>query len=64
MGKNSSPWTKFDPLTTNIFWIYFSSLDIYNKICYSSQILTPMYIYEMQQKFQFYKILKIFAKYG
>ena len=27
MGENSSPWTKSDPLTTNIFWIYFSSLD-------------------------------------
>ena len=29
MGKNCSPWTKFDPLTAIIFWIYnFSSLDI------------------------------------
>ena len=29
IGENSSPWTKFDPLTTNIFWIYnFGGLDI------------------------------------
>ena len=29
MRKNSSLWTKFDPLTTNIFWIYnWNSLDI------------------------------------
>ena len=28
MGKNSSQWKKFDPLTTNIFLIYFSSLNI------------------------------------
>ena len=28
MDENSSPWTKFDPLTINTFWIYnFSSLD-------------------------------------
>ena len=28
MCKNCSPWTKFDPLTTSVFWIYnFSSLD-------------------------------------
>ena len=26
MGKNSSMWTKFDPLTTNILWNYFSNL--------------------------------------
>ena len=26
MGKNSSLWTKFDPLTTNILWNYFSNL--------------------------------------
>ena len=35
MGKNFSPWTKFDPLTTNIFWIYnLSSLDIINFVAY------------------------------
>ena len=22
MGKNSQPWTKFDPLTTILFWYY------------------------------------------
>ena len=34
MGENSSPWAKFDPLTTNIFWIYFSSLDIIKFVAY------------------------------
>ena len=29
MCENSTRWTKFDPLTINIFWIYnFSSMEI------------------------------------
>ena len=35
MDKNSSPWTKFDPLATNIFWIdKLSSLDIIKCLAY------------------------------
>ena len=34
MGENSSPWTKFDTLTTKIFWIYFSSSDIIKFVAY------------------------------
>ena len=34
-GKNFSPWTKFDPLTTNISWIYnLSSWDITKYLAY------------------------------
>ena len=37
MGENSSPRTKFDTLTTNIFWIYFSSLDIIKIVAYHNK---------------------------
>ena len=70
MGNNSSLWTKFDLLTTIIFWIYNFKEFGHNTICLkliSVTLVTPKIKKSLDflSNFNFLtKKLKRFAKYG
>ena len=71
MGKNSSPWTKFDPLTTNIFRIYnFITLEIIKFVAlhksqhqfYVSQIQKQKNSLDFLNNFKFTKKIREFLQ--